>query len=81
MHCSKTILRRSTSSHIYIHGWGIFQRKDIKTMLLAIIRYLHAWRRYGSAVQELSHLSDRDLADIGITRSDIPRVAWHHAHD
>jgi len=49
-------------------------------MLVSIIRYLHAWKRYGVAVQELSHLSDRELADIGITRSDIPRVAWDHAH-
>jgi uncharacterized protein YjiS (DUF1127 family) len=49
-------------------------------MLVSIVRYLHAWKRYGVAVQELSHLSDRELADIGITRSDIPRVAWDHAH-
>jgi uncharacterized protein YjiS (DUF1127 family) len=49
-------------------------------MLVSIVRYLHAWKRYGVAVQELSHLSDRELADIGITRSDIPRVAWEHAH-
>jgi uncharacterized protein YjiS (DUF1127 family) len=49
-------------------------------MLLSIIRFLQAWKRYGTAVQELSHLSDRELADIGITRSDIPRVAWDHAH-
>ena len=48
-------------------------------MLLHIIRYLHAWKRYGAAVKELSHLSDRELADIGITRSDIPRIAWDHA--
>jgi hypothetical protein len=32
------------------------------------------------AVNELSHLSDRELADIGISRSDIPRVAWIDAH-
>jgi uncharacterized protein YjiS (DUF1127 family) len=48
-------------------------------MLLSIIRFLHAWMRYGSAVQELASLSDRELADIGITRSDIPRLAWEHA--
>ncbi len=48
-------------------------------MLMAIIRYLQAWKRYGNAVQELSPLSDRELADIGITRSDIPRIAWEHA--
>jgi uncharacterized protein YjiS (DUF1127 family) len=49
-------------------------------MLVSVIRFLHAWKRYGVAVQELSHLSDRELADIGISRSDIPRVAWDHAH-
>jgi uncharacterized protein YjiS (DUF1127 family) len=49
-------------------------------MLVSVIRFLHAWKRYGLAVNELSHLSDRELADIGITRSDIPRVAWDHAH-
>ena len=48
-------------------------------MLLAIIRFLHAWKRYGAAVRELSNLNDRELADIGITRSDIPRLAWEHA--
>jgi uncharacterized protein YjiS (DUF1127 family) len=49
-------------------------------MLLSIIRFLHAWKRYGAAVKELSALNDRELADIGITRSDIPRLAWEHAH-
>jgi uncharacterized protein YjiS (DUF1127 family) len=48
-------------------------------MLLAIIRAFRNWRRYGAAVHELSYLSDRELADIGITRADIPRIAWHQA--
>ena len=48
-------------------------------MLSSIVRYLHDWKRYGSAMQELSQLSDRELADIGITRADIPRVAWEEA--
>jgi uncharacterized protein YjiS (DUF1127 family) len=48
-------------------------------MLLSIIHYLHGWQRYGSAVRELSNLNERELADIGITRSDIPRLAWEHA--
>jgi uncharacterized protein YjiS (DUF1127 family) len=48
-------------------------------MLLPIIRFVKAWKRYGAAVQELSHLSDRELADIGITRNDISRVAWEHS--
>jgi uncharacterized protein YjiS (DUF1127 family) len=49
-------------------------------MLLSIVRFIHAWKRYGVAVDELSHLSDRELADIGITRGDIQRVAWEQAH-
>ena len=48
-------------------------------MLLSIVRLLHAWKRYGVAMQELSHLSDRELADIGITRGDIQRIAWEQA--
>jgi uncharacterized protein YjiS (DUF1127 family) len=48
-------------------------------MLLSIVRFIHAWKRYGVAVDELSHLSDRELADIGITRGDIQRVAWEQA--
>jgi uncharacterized protein YjiS (DUF1127 family) len=48
-------------------------------MSLNIIGFLQSWRRYGTAVRELSNLSDRELADIGITRSDIPRIAWDHA--
>ena len=49
-------------------------------MLTSIARLFYSWKRYGEAMQELSHLSDRDLADIGISRSDIQRVAWEHAH-
>jgi uncharacterized protein YjiS (DUF1127 family) len=50
-------------------------------MLSPLFRFFQSWKRYGLAVQELSHLSDRELADIGITRSDIPRIAWEHTHD
>ncbi len=49
-------------------------------MLISVVRFLQSWKRYGAAVQELSYLSDRELADIGISRSEIPRVAWEHAH-
>ena len=50
-------------------------------MLLAVIRFLQMWRRYNASVRELSRLGDRELADIGISRSDIPRVAWNAAHE
>jgi len=53
--------------------------KGKRTMLSSIVRFIHTWKRYGVAVDELSHLSDRELADIGITRGDIPRIAWEQS--
>jgi uncharacterized protein YjiS (DUF1127 family) len=52
------------------------RKKGRKPMLSPIIRFFQNWKRYGHAVQELSQLSDRELADIGITRGDIARIAW-----
>ena len=49
-------------------------------MLVAIINFLQAWRRYNNSLRELYQLGDRELADIGISRSDIPRVAWDAAN-
>ena len=48
-------------------------------MFLAIVRFLQAWKAYNNALRELNLLSDRELADVGISRSDIPRVAWTQA--
>jgi uncharacterized protein YjiS (DUF1127 family) len=36
---------------------------------------LNAWRRYREVVRELSQLSDHELGDIGIRRSDIEYIA------
>jgi uncharacterized protein YjiS (DUF1127 family) len=46
-----------------------------KPMLSPIIRYIRDWQRYGRDVQELSRMSDHELADIGISRCDIRRIA------
>ena len=48
-------------------------------MLLSILRFLQSWKRYNASLRELYQLGDRELADIGITRADIPRVAWENA--
>jgi uncharacterized protein YjiS (DUF1127 family) len=45
------------------------------TMLVSFIRMIQAFRDYQRNVAELSQLSDRELSDIGLDRSDIPRVA------
>jgi uncharacterized protein YjiS (DUF1127 family) len=49
-------------------------------MVLSILKFLQSWKRYNASLRELSQLGDRELADIGITRSDIPRVAWDSAN-
>ena len=48
---------------------------DLKT----ISEKLNAWRRYREAVRELSQLTDRELADIGIRRGDIDDIARRSA--
>ena len=49
-------------------------------MFATLVRLIREWKRYNRSVLELSRLGDRDLADIGISRSDIQRVAWNAAH-
>jgi len=48
-------------------------------MFAALVRMIREWKRYNRSVAELSRLGDRELADIGISRSDIQRVAWSAA--
>ena len=38
------------------------------------IRYTR-WQRYSRTIKELESLSNRDLADLGIARGDIRRIA------
>jgi len=40
-----------------------------------MFEFVRRWQRYNRTVTELSHLTNRELADLGMTRSDIPRVA------
>jgi uncharacterized protein YjiS (DUF1127 family) len=49
-------------------------------MLANIVRFIRDWKRYNRSIIELSRLGDRELADIGISRSDIQRVAWNASH-
>jgi uncharacterized protein YjiS (DUF1127 family) len=54
-------------------------RQGDQTMLVAILNFLRSWRRYNASLRELNSLGDRELADIGISRSDIPRIAWENS--
>jgi uncharacterized protein YjiS (DUF1127 family) len=49
-------------------------------MFAAIVRLIQSWKNYNRSLSELNRLGDRELADIGISRSDIPRLAWSAAH-
>ncbi|MCK5933132.1 protein of unknown function [Fulvimarina manganoxydans] len=40
-----------------------------------IVRSYNNWRRYRETVNELNRLSQRELADLGISRYDIPTIA------
>ena len=40
-----------------------------------IVKSYNNWRGYRNAVAELSQLSNRNLADLGIARADIRAVA------
>ena len=48
-------------------------------ILSHIVSVYRQWRRYNRSLSELNRLGDRELADIGISRSDIPRVAWENS--
>ena len=71
-HCDKL-------PYIHFNDEAFPQELNRKTrrliMLLSLIRMIQAFRDYQRNVSELSQLSDRELADIGLDRSDIPRVA------
>src|SRR6266700_3819000 len=55
-----------------------FERK-VPMFIAKLIGWYRMWSRYERGVRELSQLSDRELADIGVTRSEIAAIAWHDA--
>lgn len=79
--CTATseLLQRGMLAYIHFNGEAFLQELNLNyketTMLLSLIRMIQAFRDYQRNVSELSQLSDRELADIGLDRSDIPRVA------
>ena len=43
--------------------------------LATLAKKFGSWRLYRASVRELQQLSDRDLEDLGILRSDIEEIA------
>lgn len=56
------------------HPWRT-SKKGRKKVFSSLLRYLRASKRYQGTDRYLSNLGDRELADVGIARKDIPRVA------
>jgi uncharacterized protein YjiS (DUF1127 family) len=52
--------------------------KEPESGIAQILRHVVAafaeWRRRQAVLQEMSMMSDRELADIGLSRADLPRV-------
>ena len=40
------------------------------------MNYLATWRSHRLAIKQLNQLTDKELLDIGIARSDIDRMVW-----
>lgn len=52
-----------------MHTFAMQQRGNI------MFEFVRRWQRYNLTFSELNCLSNRDLADLGLSRSDIPRIA------
>jgi uncharacterized protein YjiS (DUF1127 family) len=51
------------------------EKRNPPMIVTLVLAKLRNWKRYRQTVRELSRLSDRDLADLGISRFDIDSVA------
>jgi uncharacterized protein YjiS (DUF1127 family) len=40
------------------------------------VKFSQTWREHRKIIKELNRLSDRELKDVGINRSDIDRLVW-----
>ena len=80
--CTATSLISHCTIAAYIPSeasWGPEIRRTTLMFISRFIRLLRSWWRYNESVSELARLSDRELADIGISRSEITAIAWQNA--
>lgn len=52
----------------------------METMFMRFVRYILDWRDTRSIIRELNTLTDRQLRDIGIDRSDIEHLIYTREH-
>ena len=44
-----------------------------------LMNFIQQWRRFNAALAQLNGLSDRELKDLGVGRSDVIRFAMDHS--
>jgi uncharacterized protein YjiS (DUF1127 family) len=71
---SSTIKNQATQSRIGSLVFALQTPRVSAERHASLLNSLRNWRERRAAAAELSSLSDRSLADIGLTRGDIPRV-------
>ena len=57
------------------------KRTIMETMLMRFVRYVLDWRKTRSIIRDLNRLSDRELRDIGIDRSEIGHLVYTLAQE
>ncbi len=50
------------------------RRGGVATLVAAPVRWMRTYAERRRTMNELARMSDRDLADLGLSRYDIPRV-------
>jgi uncharacterized protein YjiS (DUF1127 family) len=74
------ISQRSIGAYIGSEAHSAANFEGTTSMFISrFIRLLRSWWRYNESVAELARLSDRELADIGVSRSEITAIAWQNA--
>jgi uncharacterized protein YjiS (DUF1127 family) len=75
-HAAKALQKPDRQAYLRIvHRDSKNEQKDETRTTMNLIRNYRNWRRYRETVSELSRLSNRELTDLGISRSDIHFVA------
>ena len=54
--------------------------KAIWVWIYRLYNYLQTWQAHRDTILHLNRMTDKDLKDIGITRSDINRMVWFDKH-
>src|SRR6266542_2286279 len=77
---SRALIFHSSQNRVVSGPCSRFRKEGTDMFVAKLIGWYRMWSRYERGVRELSQLSDRELADIGVTRSEIAAIAWHDAH-